>query len=57
MRVTALLLGTVPTINYDRYPNFAEMTGWLESFAAEFPRPRPAELDRLVVGGTRSLAA
>lgn len=27
----------MPTINYDRYPNFDELTGWLEAFATEYP--------------------
>ncbi len=27
----------MPTIHYDRYPDFDELTGWLEGFASEFP--------------------
>ncbi len=27
----------MPVISYDRYPNFDELTGWLEAFADEFP--------------------
>jgi hypothetical protein len=27
----------MPTIPYDRYPRFDELTGWLDAFASEFP--------------------
>ena len=27
----------MPEISYDRYPDFDELTGWLQSFAAEYP--------------------
>jgi murein tripeptide amidase MpaA len=27
----------MPTITYDRYPRYDELTGWLQAFADEFP--------------------
>ena len=27
----------MPTITYDRYPRYDELTGWLDAFAAEYP--------------------